>query len=68
VLVQSTADQSPILWAMIASILLRCALLLTLDNSEARYTLEFFPILFVFASIVFTRKSRVKTPLAASLR
>jgi Dolichyl-phosphate-mannose-protein mannosyltransferase len=34
-------------WAMIASIALRCALLLTLDNSEPRYTLEFFPVLIV---------------------
>ncbi len=31
--------------AMIAFTLLRCALLLTLDNSEPRYTLELFPIL-----------------------
>ncbi len=34
-----------IAWSMIAFILLRCALLLTLDNSEPRYTLELFPIL-----------------------
>ncbi len=37
----------PILWAMAASIGLRILLLLTLDNAEPRYTLEFFPILFV---------------------
>jgi len=41
---------SPILYAMLASIALRVALLLTLDNSEPRYTLEFFPIFFVLAS------------------
>jgi hypothetical protein len=41
-------------WAMAASILLRCALLLTLDNSEPRYTLEFFPVLFVWAGALFT--------------
>ena len=35
--------------AMAASLLLRTALLLTLDNSEPRYTLEFFPILFAWA-------------------
>jgi uncharacterized membrane protein YhfC len=40
-------------FAMIASILLRLALLLTLDNSEPRYTLEFFPILFVWAGALF---------------
>jgi 4-amino-4-deoxy-L-arabinose transferase-like glycosyltransferase len=39
--------------AMAASILLRAALLLTIDNSEPRYTLEFFPILFVWAAAFF---------------
>jgi len=34
-----------IAWSMIAFLLLRSALLLTLDNSEPRYTLELFPIL-----------------------
>lgn len=42
-------DTRVMLCAMAVSILLRCALLLTLDNSEPRYTLEFFPILFVWA-------------------
>jgi 4-amino-4-deoxy-L-arabinose transferase-like glycosyltransferase len=41
-------------WAMIAYLLLRCALLLTLDNSEPRYTLEFFPLFFVWSAILFT--------------
>jgi hypothetical protein len=40
-------------FAMAACILLRAALLLTLDNSEPRYTLEFFPILFVCAGALF---------------
>ncbi|MDP9052385.1 MAG: glycosyltransferase family 39 protein [Acidobacteriota bacterium] len=40
-------------WAMAASILLRAVLLLTIDNSEPRYTLEFFPILFVWAGALF---------------
>ena len=39
--------------AMVGFVALRCALLLTLDNSEARYTLEFFPLLIVWGSIVF---------------
>ncbi len=34
---------------------LRCALLLTLDNAEQRYTLEFFPILFVFGAVALAR-------------
>ena len=36
---------------MLAYILLRCALLLTVDAPEARYTLEFFPMLFALAGI-----------------
>jgi hypothetical protein len=40
-------------WAMAASIVLRCGLLLTLDNSEPRYTLEFFPVLLVWAGGLF---------------
>jgi 4-amino-4-deoxy-L-arabinose transferase-like glycosyltransferase len=41
--------------AMAAAVLLRVALLLTIDNSEPRYTLEFFPILFVCAAAFFAR-------------
>ena len=44
--------------AMIAYVGLRCALLLTLDNAEQRYTLEFFPILFVLGAAVFARQER----------
>lgn len=39
-----------VLLSMLAYIGLRCLLLMTLDNAEQRYTLEFFPLLFVFAS------------------
>jgi len=34
--------------AMMASVLLRSVLLLFIDNSEPRYTLEFFPVFFVW--------------------
>jgi hypothetical protein len=44
-------------WSMMGFIILRCVVLLTLDNSEPRYTLEFFPILFVWAAILFSRPS-----------
>ena len=44
-----------IAWAMAASILLRCAALLSLDISEPRFTLEFFPVLFVWAGALFAR-------------
>ena len=39
--------------AMVGFVALRCLLLLTLDNSEPRYTLEFFPLLIVWGSILF---------------
>lgn len=42
--------------AMAFSIVLRTALLLKLDNSEPRYTLEFFPVLFVFAGALFAAR------------
>jgi membrane protease YdiL (CAAX protease family) len=47
------AGHAPLAVAMAAYIALRCALLLTLDNSEPRYTLEFFPILCLCVAIVF---------------
>jgi 4-amino-4-deoxy-L-arabinose transferase-like glycosyltransferase len=47
---------APIFWAMAATIMLRCALLLTLDNSETRYTLEFYPILIVLAAGLLSKR------------
>ncbi len=40
-------------WGMLALVAMRVALLLTIDNSEMRYTLEFFPVLIVLGSAVF---------------
>ena len=40
-------------WVMVATVGLRCLLLLTVDNSEMRYTLEFFPVLVVLGAGVF---------------
>jgi hypothetical protein len=40
-------------WTMAATVLLRSVLLLTIDNSEPRYTLEFFPVVFVCAGALF---------------
>jgi 4-amino-4-deoxy-L-arabinose transferase-like glycosyltransferase len=37
-------------WGMLAFCVLRCALLATIDNSEPRYTLELFPLIFVWVS------------------
>jgi hypothetical protein len=36
--------------SMLGYVALRCALLLTIDNSEPRYTLEFFPLLVVWGA------------------
>jgi 4-amino-4-deoxy-L-arabinose transferase-like glycosyltransferase len=44
---------APLAWSMIAFVALRCAMLLTLDNAEQRYTLEFFPVLLVWSGAVF---------------
>jgi 4-amino-4-deoxy-L-arabinose transferase-like glycosyltransferase len=53
-------------WSTVAFFLIRCALLLTLDNSEPRYTLEFFPLLMLWAGALFlslpsAREVRVPT-------
>ncbi len=55
----------PIILAMLATVGLRLALLLTLDNSEPRYTLEFFPVLFILggAALVKLRGRDVSTPI-----
>jgi len=43
--------------AMAASIILRAILLLFIDNSEPRYTLEFFPVFFVWIGALFAPPS-----------
>jgi hypothetical protein len=52
------AADTPLAWSMLGFVLLRCALLLTLDNSEPRYTLELFPVLFLWGSSVFRPASQ----------
>ena len=46
--------QKIVVGAMLAYIVLRSALLFTLDNSEQRYTLEFFPLFFVLGAYALT--------------
>ena len=48
--------------AMCAYVLLRCALLLTLDNAEQRYTLEFVPLWIVLGSAVFAGRAGTDRP------
>ncbi len=40
-----------VVWSMVAFVALRCALLLTIDNSEPRYTMECYPVVLVFAAL-----------------
>lgn len=49
--------------AMVASIVLRLILLLFIDNSEPRYTLEFFPVFFVCAGALFAAPLRTRADL-----
>ena len=44
---------------MVGFVALRCALLLTLDNSEPRYTLECFPVVILLAGFALAGRSRV---------
>jgi 4-amino-4-deoxy-L-arabinose transferase-like glycosyltransferase len=46
-------------FAMLTFVVLRCILLLTLDNSEPRYTLECFPVVILFAGLSFAREQRL---------
>jgi MFS superfamily sulfate permease-like transporter len=47
------SGQTALAFAVVAFIALRCALLLTLDNSEPRYTLECFPVITLLAGLFF---------------
>ena len=50
---QGWRQDAALAWSMLAFVILRGALLLTLDNSEPRYTLEFSPLLILWASFLF---------------
>ena len=43
---------------MLAFVMLRCALLLTLDSPEPRYTLECFPVVIALAGVAFGRRKQ----------
>ena len=40
-----------VIWSMVAFVALRCALLLTIDNSEPRYTMECYPVVILLAGL-----------------
>ncbi len=44
-----------VVWSMVGFIALRCALLLTIDNSEPRYTMECYPVVLLLAGMAFAR-------------
>ncbi|HEX3986478.1 MAG TPA: glycosyltransferase family 39 protein [Acidobacteriaceae bacterium] len=52
----------PLRGAILVFVLLRCAVLLTLEAPEPRYTLEWFPPLIVLAAVAFTRKAAQTVP------
>lgn len=52
---QGWSGNSLLAWSMIGFVVLRCTLLLTLDNSEPRYTLELYPVILVWSAKVFSR-------------
>jgi 4-amino-4-deoxy-L-arabinose transferase-like glycosyltransferase len=54
---ESWHEQEPVVWMMVATILLRTMVLLTLDNSEDRYTLEFYPVLIVLGAAAFRKRA-----------
>jgi hypothetical protein len=57
--------------AMMGFVLLRCLLLLTIDNSEPRYTLECFPVVFLLAGVAMSRflsRSPELTPVDRNFR
>jgi 4-amino-4-deoxy-L-arabinose transferase-like glycosyltransferase len=40
-----------VVWSMVAFVALRCVLLLTIDNSEPRYTMECYPVVVLLAGL-----------------
>ncbi len=61
-----TPAATTVLQSMLVFALLRSLLLLTLDNSEPRYTLEFFPILTLGIASLFARPPAVTNKPTAS--
>ena len=56
----------PLAGAMVAFILLRCALLATIEAPEPRYTLECFPMIIALAAIAFVPRRSLATSLPSA--
>ncbi len=52
--------QGALAWSMVVSLVLRGLLLMTLDNSEPRYTLEFYPVFLVAIGALVARNKADK--------
>ena len=52
---ESWTSDEVLVWTMVATMVTRSLLLLTVDNSEPRYTLEFYPVLIVLGSAALAR-------------
>jgi 4-amino-4-deoxy-L-arabinose transferase-like glycosyltransferase len=59
------SGQGVLAFAMLGFVALRCILLLTLDNSEPRYTLECFPVVILFAGLLFAGRQTSTISLAS---
>ncbi|MGC1782314.1 MAG: glycosyltransferase family 39 protein [Acidobacteriaceae bacterium] len=55
----------PFASVMVAYVVLRCLLLLTLEAPEARYTLECFPIIFILAGAALANENKVAEATSA---
>ncbi len=55
--VAGSLRRPPMLWVFLAFVVLRCALLLTIEAPEPRYTLECYPIVFMLAGVALARKA-----------
>ncbi|HEX4155051.1 MAG TPA: glycosyltransferase family 39 protein [Acidobacteriaceae bacterium] len=53
--------QAALAWAMGAFVVLRCVLLLTIDNAEMRYTLECFPVVLVLCGVAAAEAKALET-------
>ncbi|MHB8302802.1 MAG: glycosyltransferase family 39 protein [Acidobacteriaceae bacterium] len=60
-----TSKRVPFAPVLVAYVVLRCLLLLTLETPETRYTLECFPMIFIFAGAALTVKRRKKNAISA---
>jgi hypothetical protein len=57
---QSWSGRPVLAYALVAFVLMRSAMLLTVDNSEPRYTIDCYPIVILLAAFALARTTRVQ--------